>query len=212
MSKAPFFFKEQLYKIKRRGKWSFCYSIQFLLISTVCTEMPRNCPRYSLAIVEMTVHLSPDCPCAQAQTPEISAEPGYLQSRKAQLSSRPQRITELSALIPKVCLLLKLLPYRLGGVGSLSKLEEQTQSSDEAVVISLTVFSYLIMLEEWQEGRWAGGRMQTVNQNDKITLEVVGWGPGSEVTYFPCENWIHQQEVKLTSFHKDTNLQSLICF
>lgn len=69
---APFFYKEQL-ENQDRGKGSFCFSIKFPLVSTACTEMPRNCPGYSLAAVGTAVYLSPDCPCAQASLNSLAA-------------------------------------------------------------------------------------------------------------------------------------------
>lgn len=69
---APFFYKEQL-ENQDRGKGSFCYGIKFLLVSTACTEMPRNHPGYSLATVGTAVYLAPDCPCAQASHSSLAA-------------------------------------------------------------------------------------------------------------------------------------------
>lgn len=161
----------------REGTEYFCSSVKFLLISTVCPEIPRHCQGYSLANVGMIVHLSPKllmCPSvAQLWQPQVypkgSKDPCWSWlSADFQAPAQQQNPRNHTAfcLNPKVCLLLKLLPFGLGVVVSLSNLEKYTQFWMKLLWFHWLYFCYLIMLVEWVRKNMGWGSMETVNQKD----------------------------------------------
>lgn len=101
---------------KWEGKGSFCYSMKFLLSSTVYPQMPRNCQGHSPANVGMSVRVSerprpPDCPLPKHSTALWQLWVNHrLQGPLLSLaicrawstsSAAEPRVTDLSAWIPR---------------------------------------------------------------------------------------------------------------
>jgi hypothetical protein len=74
------------------------------------------------------------------------------------------------------------------------------------ILLTTCDFSFLVV-RVGRKVQW--GRMETIKKYSY--LWEVGKGTRSEMTLSPWR-LVHQQEVKLTSFHKDTNFQTWIYF